>query len=180
MADSQTPTIDYARKNKDRFLEELKEFVSIPSVSMQEKHKPDMQHAADWLSTRLTALGMQAVQVLPTSKHPVVFGEWRGAGDKSPTVLIYGHYDVQPVDPLDLWKTSPYEATQQGDYLFGRGTSDMKGQTIASIAAIDALLFDVPIMSAIKAEHGEVPAGAQRAAGSGFLPESGRRYDRAR
>ncbi len=170
MAESQPSTIDYARKNRDRFLGELKEFVSIPSVSMQDQHKPDMQRAAEWLSARLTALGMQAVQVLPTDKYPVVFGEWRGAGEKAPTVLIYGHYDVQPVDPLDLWNTAPYEATQQGDYLFGRGTSDMKGQTIASIAAIDALLHDSALPVNLKwMLEGEEEMGSPSMAK--FLPE---------
>jgi acetylornithine deacetylase/succinyl-diaminopimelate desuccinylase-like protein len=140
MSDSRQPALDYAHENRDRFLEELKKFVLIPSVSMQDEHKPDMGRAAEWLAGRLTALGMEKVQVLQTAKHPVVFGEWRGAGEDAPTILIYGHYDVQPVDPLDLWKTGPYEATLQGDYLFGRGTSDMKGQIIASIAAVESLL----------------------------------------
>jgi acetylornithine deacetylase/succinyl-diaminopimelate desuccinylase-like protein len=140
MSDSRQAAIDYALKNRDRFLEDLRELVAIPSVSMQAEHKPDMGRAAEWLAGRLTALGMDAVQVLPTGKHPVVYGEWLGAGEEAPTVLVYGHYDVQPVDPLDLWKSAPYEAVKRGEYLFGRGTSDMKGQAIASIAAIEALM----------------------------------------
>lgn len=140
MSDSITSALEYVREGRDRFLADLKDYVAIPSVSMQEAHRDDMARAAEWLAARLTALGMESTRVLPTGKHPVVFGEWRGAGADAPTVLVYGHYDVQPIDPLDLWKTQPYEAVQQGEYLFGRGTSDMKGQTIAAIAAVEALL----------------------------------------
>lgn len=131
--------LDYARQKREQFLADLKSIIAIPSVSMQEEHKGDMQRAAEWLATKLRSLGMENVQVLPTARHPVVFGEWLGAGQDAPTVLIYGHYDVQPVDPLDLWKTNPYEATQQGDLLFGRGASDMKGQAIATMSAVEAV-----------------------------------------
>ena len=139
MSDTRQSAIEYVHKNRARFLDELGELVAIPSVSMQADHKADMGRAADWMAARLTALGMEAVQVLPTGAHPVVYGEWLGAGKGAPTVLVYGHYDVQPVDPLELWKTNPYETVQQGDYLFGRGTSDMKGQAMATIAAVEAL-----------------------------------------
>jgi acetylornithine deacetylase/succinyl-diaminopimelate desuccinylase-like protein len=127
-------------KNRERFLADLKEIVAIPSVSMQEEHKDDLVRAAEWLAAHLTGIGMDNVQLLPTDKHPVVFGEWMKAGEGAPTVLIYGHYDVQPVDPLELWKTQPYEATREGDLLFGRGTSDMKGQAIATLAAVEAIM----------------------------------------
>lgn len=140
MTNARQQALEYARKHREQFLADLKSIVAIPSVSMQEEHKADMGRAADWLAAKLRTLGMENVQVLPTEKHPVVFGEWLGAGPNAPTVLIYGHYDVQPVDPLDLWKTNPYEATQQGDLLFGRGTSDMKGQVIATLAAIEAVI----------------------------------------
>jgi acetylornithine deacetylase/succinyl-diaminopimelate desuccinylase-like protein len=122
------------------FLSELKQLVAIASVSMQGEHTDDIQQAAEWLVGRLSALGMENVQILPTDKHPVVFGEWTGAGEDAPTVLIYGHYDVQPVDPIELWNTGPYEAVKKGDYLYGRGTSDMKGQTIATLSAVEAIL----------------------------------------
>src|SRR3990172_398067 len=129
MSDARQQALDYAQQNRERFLEDLIEIVAIPSVSMQEEHKEDILRAAEWLASHLTKLGMENVQLLPTGKHPVVFGEWMKAGAGAPTVLIYGHYDVQPVDPLDLWKTQPYEATRQGDLLLGRGTSDMKGRS---------------------------------------------------
>lgn len=139
MTDMRQKALEYARQNHKQFLDALKEIVAIPSVSMQEEHKADMQRAADWLAGKLRALGMEHVQVLPTTKHPVVFGEWLGAGKAAATMLIYGHYDVQPVDPLDLWKTQPYEAVENGDLLFGRGTSDMKGQAVAVMAAVEAV-----------------------------------------
>ena len=140
MSDARQKALEYAHQNRERFLADLKELVAIPSVSMQDEHKDDIVRAAEWLATHLTELGMDKVQVLPTDKHPVVFGEWMKAGGDAPTVLIYGHYDVQPVDPLELWKTPPYEATRQGDLLFGRGTSDMKGQAIATLAAVEAIM----------------------------------------
>ena len=140
MSDPRQQALDYARQNRERFLADLKAIVAIPSVSMQVEHKDDLIRAAEWLATHLTGLGMDNVQLLPTDKHPVVFGEWMKAGKDAPTVLIYGHYDVQPVDPLELWKTQPYEATRQGDLLFGRGTSDMKGQAIATLAAVESVM----------------------------------------
>jgi acetylornithine deacetylase/succinyl-diaminopimelate desuccinylase-like protein len=140
MSDALQKALAYAQENHERFLSDLKEIVAIPSVSMQDEHEDDVLRAAGWLAERLTALGMDKVQLLPTEKHPVVFGEWMGAGADAPTVLIYGHYDVQPVDPIDLWDTEPYEAIQKGDLLFGRGTSDMKGQTVATLAAVEALM----------------------------------------
>ena len=115
MSDALQKALAYAQENRERFIADLKEIVAIPSVSMQDEHKEDMLRAAEWLAERLTALGMDKVQLLPTDKHPVVFGEWMGAGADAPTVLIYGHYDVQPVDPIDLWDTKPYEAVRKGE-----------------------------------------------------------------
>ena len=147
MSDARQGALDYAKQNRERFLADLKELVAIPSVSMQDEHKDDMVRAAEWLAARLTGLGMDNVQLLPTAKHPVVFSEWMGAGKDAPIVLIYGHYDVQPVDPLDLWKTQPYDATRQGDLLFGRGTSDMKGQAVATLVAVESIMrtSDLPV-----------------------------------
>ena len=147
MSDTRQLALDYVGKKKEKYLSELKELVAIPSVSMQEEHEKDTLQAAEWLAARLTKLGMENVQLLPTGSHPVVFGESIKAGNDAPTVLVYGHYDVMPIDPLDLWDTNPYEASQKGDLLFGRGTSDMKGQIIASLAAVESIIqtSDLPI-----------------------------------
>ena len=140
MSDVRQKALEYAVRNRERFLTELIEFVAIPSVSMQDEHKDDLKRAAKWLVARLTDLGMDNVRILPTDKHPVVYGEWMKAGEAAPTVLIYGHYDVQPVDPLDLWDSEPYDALRKGDLLFGRGTSDMKGQVTAALAAVESVM----------------------------------------
>src|SRR3990170_314892 len=127
--------VEYARKNQAKFLEELNAIVAIPSISTTPENKPDMDRAAEWMASRLRKLGMNNVQIMPTGGHPVVYGEWLEAGKNKPTVMVYGHYDVQPVDPLDLWDTPPFEAITRGDNMFGRGTSDMKGQVVASLSA---------------------------------------------
>ncbi len=139
MADVQK-ALEYARNNNERFLEELKRLVAIPSVSTSPEHKEDMQTAAKWIAGHLISLGMDKVELMPTGGHPVVYGEWLKAGNDKPTVLIYGHYDVQPVDPIELWVTKPFEATIREEHLFGRGTSDMKGQVLATFKAVESIL----------------------------------------
>jgi acetylornithine deacetylase/succinyl-diaminopimelate desuccinylase-like protein len=131
--------LEYARANQDRFLAELKEFLSIPSVSTQPQHKPDIERAAAWLRDRLLAAGFLRAEVMPTLGHPVVYAEWLAAGPKAPTILVYGHYDVQPPDPLELWDTPPFEPTVVGDDIFCRGASDDKGQLYAHVKAVEAL-----------------------------------------
>jgi len=140
MNDSRTLAIEYARQNKDRFLKELMEWIAIPSISTSIEHKDDIQRAAEWAARQLKNLGMENVQVMPTGGHPVVYGEWLGAGKSAPTILIYGHYDVQPADPLELWDNPPFEPVQRGEYLYGRGTSDMKGQVMASLKAVESII----------------------------------------
>lgn len=139
MSDAQQ-AIDYVRSNRDRFLNELKEFVNIPSISTLDENKADVQRAAEWVASQLRSLGMNKVQIMPTPGHPVVYGEWMGAGKSAPTVMIYGHYDVQPVDPIELWESDPFKAEVRGDYLFARGSSDMKGQVMASLKAVEAII----------------------------------------
>lgn len=130
--------IQYARKNKEKFLSSLKEVLHIPSISTDLAHGSDMRHAADWVSSQLRSLGMQKVQIFPTARHPIVYGEYLGAIG-APTVLVYSHYDVQPADPLELWKTGPFNPTMRGENLYARGVSDMKGQMVAVIKAVEAL-----------------------------------------
>lgn len=130
--------IDYAHKNQERFLNELVELISIPSVSTDPAHTSDMIQAAQWVAAKLTAIGMQKVQVMETAGHPLVYAEYLQAGSQAPTIVIYGHYDVQPPDPLELWSSPPFQPEMRKGDLFGRGASDMKGQVIASISAVEA------------------------------------------
>ena len=132
--------LDYAHQNYESFLNSLKEIVAIPSVSTSNEYKPDVARGAEWVASQLRSLGMDNVQIMPTAGHPVVYGEWLKAGKDKPTVMIYGHYDVQPVDPIELWENDPFKATLSGDYIFGRGTSDMKGQVVASLKAVESIV----------------------------------------
>jgi acetylornithine deacetylase/succinyl-diaminopimelate desuccinylase-like protein len=131
--------LEYVQNQQERFQEDLKAFVKIPSISTDPNAKADIRRAADYIAGRLKGLGFQKVEVLPTKGSPVVCGELMSAGAGKPTVLIYGHFDVQPVEPLELWLSPAFEATRRGDNLYGRGTSDMKGQLIIVLAAIEAL-----------------------------------------
>jgi acetylornithine deacetylase/succinyl-diaminopimelate desuccinylase-like protein len=129
----------YAQQQRACFLQEFQEFVAIPSISTLSEHQGDMQRAAEWVAANMRAVGLENVAVMPTGGHPVVYGEWLHAPGK-PTVLVYGHYDVQPADPLDEWNTPPFTATIRGDNLYGRGTSDTKGNTHEVLKALEALL----------------------------------------
>jgi acetylornithine deacetylase/succinyl-diaminopimelate desuccinylase-like protein len=131
---------DYLTKNYDRFLEELLALIRIPSVSALPQHAADVQRAADWVAQRLTAAGAENVAVMPTGGHPVVYGDWLHAGADKPTVLLYGHFDVQPPDPVDLWETPPFEPTIRNGRIYARGASDDKGGMITPILAVEALL----------------------------------------
>ncbi len=132
--------IQHSRAHRAQYLDELKQLVSIPSVSAQSDHKPDIQRAAQWLVDHLTAIGMQRARAWPTAGHPVVTAESLRAGSRRPTLLVYGHYDVQPADPLDLWRSDPFTPEVRGDDLFGRGASDDKGQLFAHVKAVESFL----------------------------------------
>jgi acetylornithine deacetylase/succinyl-diaminopimelate desuccinylase-like protein len=140
MTDARQRALEYAHQNNERFLQELKDFLAIPSISTSPEHAGDIQRAADWVAGQLRSLGMDNVQIMPTGGHPVVYGEQLKAGKDAPTVLIYGHYDIQPVDPLHLWTSDPFNADIRGDNLYARGASDMKGQVIASLKAVEAIV----------------------------------------
>jgi len=112
------PSLDYAQNNKDAALEDLKAILRIASISTLPEHEGDISHAAEWLSGKLQDLGFDSVEIMPTAKHPIVYGEWLKAGPDAPTVLVYGHYDVQPVDPLDEWESQPFEPEIRGDNLY--------------------------------------------------------------
>jgi acetylornithine deacetylase/succinyl-diaminopimelate desuccinylase-like protein len=130
--------IEYIESKRDEHLNELKEFLRIPSVSTKSEHKPDIERAAHWVAEKLRAAGLGNVQITPTKMHPLVYGESLHAPGK-PTVLFYGHYDVQPAEPLDLWTSPAFEPTVRDGKLFGRGTADDKGQVHIHIKALQAL-----------------------------------------
>lgn len=129
----------YLDQNKARYLDELKDLVRIPSISSLPEHAADVRAAAEWTMRRLQAAGVENVRVMATGGHPVVYGDWLHAPGK-PTALIYGHFDVQPVDPVALWTTPPFEPTVRDGRLYGRGASDDKGNMLGPILAVEALL----------------------------------------
>jgi acetylornithine deacetylase/succinyl-diaminopimelate desuccinylase-like protein len=138
MSDPRSAAIRYVQEHREQFLDELKEFASIPSVSTDPQHQADMRRCAEWVADRLRASGMGRVEVFSTTGHPVVYGESLSVGPNAPTVLIYGHYDVQPPDPLDLWQSGPFVPTLRGENLYARGASDNKGQMMTAIKAVEA------------------------------------------
>ena len=140
MTDPRTTAIEYAHANSARFLVELIDFGSIPSISTDPNAKADMQRAAEWVAEQLTRLGANNVQIFPTPGHPVVFGEMLNAGSRAPTILVYGHYDVQPVDPIELWQSGPFTPDIRGENIYARGITDMKGQVMASLKAVESVL----------------------------------------
>lgn len=150
MPPSQNPALTFLESNYDRFIAELQEFLSIPSISSDESHTSDVQQAANWIADRIRVAGMEQVEVIPTEGHPIVYGESLRAGMSAPTVLIYGHYDVQPPDPLSDWKTPPFVPTIVAESLFARGATDMKGPLMASVAAIEAMIQSQTLQVNIK------------------------------
>lgn len=129
----------YLARERGRHLEELKEFIRIPSVSASSLHKQDMRNAAQWLADRLVKAGLEHVQILETEGNPVVYADWLHAAGK-PTALIYGHYDVQPADPLEQWDSPAFEPEIRDGKLFGRGATDDKGQLYTQLVTVEAFL----------------------------------------
>ncbi|MER2089043.1 MAG: dipeptidase [Sporosarcina sp.] len=133
-------TLDgYFKEKRDEHLGQLKDFLRIPSISALSDHKNDMQKAAEWLLASFKAAGLENLSIDETDGHPVVYGDWLHAEGK-PTILVYGHYDVQPVDPLNLWKSGPFEPEVRENKLYARGASDDKGQVFMHIKAVEALM----------------------------------------
>lgn len=130
--------IGYIDSKREEHLNELKDFLRIPSVSTKSEHKKDIERAAHWVAEKLRSAGLENIEISPTKMHPVVYGESLHAPGK-PTVLFYGHYDVQPAEPLDLWTSPAFEPTIRDGNLFGRGTADDKGQVHIHIKALEAL-----------------------------------------
>jgi acetylornithine deacetylase/succinyl-diaminopimelate desuccinylase-like protein len=131
--------VDFARKNHPRFLSELKDLLRIPSISTLPEHKGDCRRAAEVLAAELQRIGIEHIRVIETEGHPLVYGDWLHAAGK-PTALVYGHYDVQPTDPLDEWLSPPFEPAERNGNLYARGAVDDKGQVWAQVKAFESLL----------------------------------------
>src|SRR3954463_8139242 len=140
----------FVGENRDRFLSELKDFIRIPSISTLPENAGEVQRAADFVADSLRRVGMENVEIIPTAGHPLVYADWLHAPGK-PTVLCYGHYDVQPADPLELWESPPFEPTERNGNLYARGAVDDKGQMYMHVKAIEAL----------RAAHGSLPVNVK-------------------
>ncbi|MEE2659572.1 MAG: dipeptidase [Candidatus Latescibacterota bacterium] len=127
------------RRHEQQFVDELVEFCRIPSVSTTPEHAGDVTAAANWVASRMTAAGLEHVEVVPSAGHPVVYGDWLHAGD-APTVLIYGHFDVQPANPIDAWTSPPFQPEVRDGRLYARGASDDKGNMLAPVLTAEAML----------------------------------------
>ena len=143
--------VNYANQNQQRFLSELKDLLRIPSISTLPQHKEDVRRAAQFIADELTRIGLESVEIIKTAGHPLVYGDWLHAPGK-PVVLCYGHYDVQPPDPLDEWQTPPFEPTERNSNLYARGAVDDKGQMYMHLKAVEALM---------KAGNGTLPVNVK-------------------
>src|SRR6201997_5769901 len=154
-----SPAVDFARSNQQRFLNELKDLLRIPSVSTLEEHKPDIQKAANYVANELRRIGMENVEIIATKGHPLVYADWLHAAGK-PTALVYAHFDVQPAEPLDEWKSPPFvdkdayafksdnpqavkqawtEPAERNNNIYARGAVDDKGQLWMQMKAYESL-----------------------------------------
>ncbi|MDP3149412.1 MAG: dipeptidase [Ignavibacteria bacterium] len=131
------PIIEFIKSNHDTYVEELKTFLRFPSISTLQENNEDMKNCAAFVADKLKGAGMSRVEIFATEGHPIVYGEWLGAPGK-PTVLIYGHYDVQPVDPIELWNSRPFDPVIKDDKIYARGATDDKGQMYIHIKSVEA------------------------------------------
>ena len=138
--------VDFINVNRDRYIDEMKRYLAIPSISALPEHKGDVRRCAEWTADEMRRIGLQNVRLEETPGHPVVYGEWLGATG-APTILFYGHYDVQPVDPVHLWTSPPFEATIRDGEIYARGSADDKGQVFMHFKAVEAHLK----------QHGHLP-----------------------
>ena len=138
--------IDYINVNRDRYVAELTDYLAIPSISALPEHAADIRRCADWTADEMRRIGLKNVRIIETPGNPIVYGDWLEA-DGRPTILFYGHYDVQPVDPLSLWESPPFQATVRDGELYARGAADDKGQVFMHLKAVEAYLK----------QHGRLP-----------------------
>src|SRR3984957_4517707 len=142
--------MNYYEQHHDNYLEGLKTFLRIPSISTLSEHKPDIQKAAEFVRSELAKAGLQQAQLIEGQGNPLVYAEWLGAPGK-PTLLMYGHYDVQPPDPLDEWRSPPFEPAIRNNNIYARGSADDKGQTYILVKAVEGLLK----------QHGRLPVNVK-------------------
>src|SRR5215210_8089167 len=129
--------VDFIHVHRDRYVDELKQYLAIPSVSALPQHQSDVRTCAEWTANHMRQIGLQNVRVIDTPGNPIVYADWLGAAG-APTMLFYGHYDVQPVDPLELWESPPFEATVRDGEIYARGSADDKGQVFMHFKAVEA------------------------------------------
>lgn len=134
--------IKYINDNKTDFIDELKEFLKIPSISTNPENKKDVKQCAEYVKNELNSIGLENVKIYETPGHPIVYGEWLNAGKDKPTILIYGHYDVQPVDPIELWTNPPFSPIVKGENIYARGSADDKGQVFIHMKSIQSHLLN--------------------------------------
>ena len=161
-----TKALEYAQSHQEQFLEQLEDFIRIPSVSTDPAHKGDVQRAAEWLANDMRRFGVNA-EVLPTAGHPIVYGEWLGAGASAPTVLVYAHYDVQPAIKSDGWDSEPFEPYRSDGKVYGRGVADDKGHSLLVVKALECYLASgTPCLINLKfLIEGEEESGSENFAG---------------
>jgi acetylornithine deacetylase/succinyl-diaminopimelate desuccinylase-like protein len=157
---------DLFRESRTAAMAELYDLLRIPSISTEPEHAGDVRTCAEWVAGRLRQAGVPEVELIETARHPVVYGAWRAAQGKQ-TVLVYGHYDVQPVDPLDLWTSDPFAPEQRGDRIYARGVADMKANLLTMIQAVEAVvrLNGAPPFNLVFFLEGEEEIGSPNAAG---------------
>ena len=154
--------IDFIHVNRDRYVDELKNYLAIPSISALPDHKDDVRKCAEWTAEAMRRIGLQNVRLEETPGHPAVYGEWLDAPG-APTILFYGHYDVQPVDPVGLWTSPPFEPTERDGRVYARGSADDKGQLYMHVKALEAWLAtsgELPVNVIVLAE-GEEEVGSK-------------------
>lgn len=132
---------NYAQEKSDVYLQQLFDLIRIPSVSTLPERAGDVKHAAEWLVEDMRRIGFHTAEVVATEGHPVVYGEWMGAGADAPTILVYGHYDVQPAEMADGWDSDPFEPVVRDGYMYARGSVDDKGQVFGHLKAVESLLM---------------------------------------
>jgi acetylornithine deacetylase/succinyl-diaminopimelate desuccinylase-like protein len=142
--------LKYANEHYENFKDFLNQIISVPSISTSPENFEDMKLCANQLINKLRDIGFENIQLFQTAKHPIIYADYLHADPSKPTILIYGHYDVQPIDPIELWASDPFKARIDGDYLYSRGSSDMKGQVVACLAAIESIINSGPFPVNIK------------------------------